>query len=357
MLFSSTIFLFVFLPCTLLGYFLIRKELRNAFLLMMSICFYAYGEPKFVFSMLAFILFSYVGGWLVELTRKFSKTKRRLVLVATLSVNLSLLIFNKYYDFFIYNVDSVFGLSIPLKNIVLPIGISFFTFQGISYIIDLYLGKIPLQKNLLKIALYISLFPQLVAGPIIRYIDIKEQIDSRTVDLERFAYGIKRFIIGLGKKVIIANSFAVWADYFFASNPSSLSVVGAWAGAISYALQIYFDFSGYSDMAIGLGKMFGFHFLENFNYPYISHSIQEFWRRWHISLSTWFKDYIYIPLGGNRSGSVYINLLIVFSLTGFWHGASWNFIVWGLWHGMFLIAERFFRTPPLSSLRCFQVNY
>jgi alginate O-acetyltransferase complex protein AlgI len=346
MLFSSTIFLFVFLPFTLLGYFLIRKKLRNAFLLMMSIGFYVYGEPKFVFSMLAFILFIYVGGWLVELTRKFSKTKRRLVLAATLSVNLSLLIFYKYYDFFVYNVDSVFGLSISLKNIVLPIGISFFTFQGISYIIDLYLGKIPLQKNLLKIALYIALFPQLVAGPIVRYIDIKEQIDSRTVDLEGFAYGIKRFIIGLGKKVIIANSFAVWADMTFASNPSSLSVVSAWLGAISYALQIYFDFSGYSDMAIGLGKMFGFHFLENFNYPYISHSIQEFWRRWHISLSTWFKDYIYIPLGGNRSGNVYINLLIVFSLTGFWHGASWNFIVWGLWHGMFLIAERFFRTPP-----------
>ena len=264
---------------------------------------------------------------------------------------MGLLFYYKYYDFFIENVNGIFGLELPLKNIILPIGISFFTFQIMSYQFDLYLNKVKLQKNPLKLGLYIALFPQLIAGPIVRYSDIEQQIDNRTLSIDYFAEGLKRFIIGLGKKIIIANSFAVVADNIFAMQPSEMSIMLAWGGAIAYTLQIYFDFSGYSDMAIGLGYMLGFKFLENFNYPYIAKTIQDFWRRWHISLSSWFRDYVYIPLGGNRKGNVYVNLFIVFFVTGLWHGASWNFVLWGLWHGIFLVIERIIKNSKLNTIK------
>ena len=264
---------------------------------------------------------------------------------------MGLLFYYKYYDFFIENVNGIFGLELPLKNIILPIGISFFTFQIMSYQFDLYLNKVKLQKNPLKLGLYIALFPQLIAGPIVRYSDIEQQIDNRTLSIDYFAEGLKRFIIGLGKKIIIANSFAVVADNIFAMQPSEMSIMLAWGGAIAYTLQIYFDFSGYSDMAIGLGYMLGFKFLENFNYPYIAKTIQDFWRRWHISLSSWFRDYVYIPLGGNRKGNVYVNLFIVFFVTGMWHGASWNFVLWGLWHGIFLVIERIIKNSKLNTIK------
>ena len=264
---------------------------------------------------------------------------------------MGLLFYYKYYDFFIENVNGIFGLELPLKNIILPIGISFFTFQIMSYQFDIYLNKVKLQKNPLKLGLYIALFPQLIAGPIVRYSDIEQQIDNRTLSIDYFAEGLKRFIIGLGKKIIIANSFAVVADNIFAMQPSEMSIMLAWGGAIAYTLQIYFDFSGYSDMAIGLGYMLGFKFLENFNYPYIAKTIQDFWRRWHISLSSWFRDYVYIPLGGNRKGNVYVNLFIVFFVTGLWHGASWNFVLWGLWHGIFLVIERIIKNSKLNTIK------
>lgn len=343
MVFSSSIFLFGFLPVTLAGYYLIRSELRNIFLLTMSLLFYAWGEPRFVFIMMASIAVNYSMGRLIALVQGNTFLIKRFVLILAICANLSILFYYKYFDFFISNIKVLTGLEIPLRHIALPIGISFFTFQGMSYIFDLYMGKVEEQKNPLNIALYIALFPQLIAGPIVRYNDINQQLEHRICDFNKFGDGVKRFILGLGKKIIIANSFAIIADKAFSTPSSELSVTFAWIGVIAYAFQIYFDFSGYSDMAIGLGKMFGFEFLENFNYPYISKSITEFWRRWHISLSTWFRDYVYIPLGGNRRGNVYVNLFIVFLVTGLWHGASWNFILWGLWHGFFLIFERVVR--------------
>ena len=343
MVFSSTIFLFLFLPVTLLGYYLIRQELRNAFLLLMSLLFYAAGEPKFVFIMMASIAVNYLLGIGLGKCRKESLPARRFLLFLTLITNLGLLFYYKYFDFAVVNLNALFGTTFAMRHIALPIGISFFTFQGMSYVFDVYMGKTEVQKNPLNVALYIALFPQLIAGPIVRYSDINREIVSRKETLEDFASGIERFTIGLAKKVILANSFAMLADTAFNTTPEKLGMGMAWLGAVGYTLQIYFDFSGYSDMAIGLGRMFGFHIRENFNYPYIACSAQDFWRRWHISLSTWFRDYVYIPLGGNRSGNVYVHLLIVFFLTGLWHGASWNFVVWGLWHGFFLIVERTFR--------------
>lgn len=350
MVFSSTIFLFIFLPLVLLIYYLINIKFRNYFLLLASLFFYAYGEPKFIFIMCLSIVINYIFGFLIHFTSNKSLLKKRLVLIFTVVFNVGLLFYYKYYDFFIENVNGIFGLELPLKHIVLPIGISFFTFQIMSYIFDLYMGKIELQKNIFKLALYISFFPQLIAGPIVRYIDIEKQINKRYVNVDDFAEGLKRFIIGLGKKVLIANTFAMPADEIFSMHPSETSILLLWGGAIAYTLQIYFDFSGYSDMAIGLGRMFGFKFLENFNYPYIARNMQDFWRRWHISLSTWFRDYVYIPLGGNRvsPSRTYINLFIVFLLTGLWHGASWTFVIWGLWHGLFLIIERIIRNSRLS---------
>lgn len=348
MIFSSTTFLFIFLPTVLIGYFLIRRELRNTFLLVMSLLFYAVGEPSFVWIMIASIIVNYALGILIAKTENTNKIFRRSLLVLVIIVNLSILLYYKYFDFFITNCNYMFGTSIALRNITLPIGISFFTFQGMSYVLDVYMGKTTVQKNPFNVALYVAFFPQLIAGPIVRYSDINEQITFRKENLDDFAYGIKRFSVGLAKKTILSNTFALLSDQVFNTYPTDLSRGLAWLGAFAYMFQIYFDFSGYSDMAIGLGRMFGFHFLENFNHPYISTNLTDFWRRWHISLSSWFRDYVYIPMGGNRKGNVYLHLLTIFFLTGFWHGASWNFIIWGLWHGLFLIIERILRNHKIT---------
>lgn len=338
MVFSSMTFLWIFLPLLLISYFLIKEKYRNILLVIFSIIFYSWGEPQYVILMLISILINYILGILLEKT----KNKKIILLIAIL-INFGLLGYFKYFNFLVDNINKLFNYNvITPHNIVLPIGISFYTFQIISYIIDVYRGDIRAQKNILDLALYISFFPQLIAGPIVKYHDINEQLQHRTITIEKFADGIRRFIYGLSKKVILSNSLALIADKIFDTSIANVSTPVAWIGAICYMLQIYFDFSGYSDMAIGLGKMFGFEFMENFNLPYISKSITEFWRRWHISLSTWFKEYLYIPLGGNRKGKLrtYINLFIVFLATGIWHGAAWNFIFWGLYNGLFLILER-----------------
>ena len=341
MVFSSMTFIWIFLPILLFVYYISKEKYRNIILLFFSLIFYSWGEHKYIVLMLISILVNYIFGRILDKCNK--KKNKKIVLIVSIVFNLGLLVYFKYFNFIATNIDNIIGQNvIPNKNIVLPIGISFYTFQIMSYIIDLYRGDIKVQKNLLNLALYISFFPQLIAGPIVKYKDIDEQLQKRTVTIEKFSNGIKRFVYGLAKKVIFANTLAYIADTIFNSNIELLNMPIAWLGAICYTLQIYFDFSGYSDMAIGLGKMFGFEFMENFNLPYISESITEFWRRWHISLSTWFKEYLYIPLGGNRKGKIrtYINLLIVFLATGIWHGASWNFVVWGLFNGFFLVIER-----------------
>ncbi len=352
MLFSSITFLWIFLPVLIAIYFLAKKffpKARNYILLIFSLLFYAWGEPKYIILMIVSILMNYVFGILIAkysakkgTRKKKHPTKQTVVLVLSIVANIALLAHFKYANFFIDSINNVFGSNFNIGAIALPIGISFYTFQIMSYIIDLYRGEIKVQKNPFKLALYISFFPQLIAGPIVKYKDIDEAIDSRKETIEGFAYGIKRFIYGLAKKVLIADAMASVADIVFGVNVGSLTAPIAWLGAFCYALQIFFDFSGYSDMAIGLGSMFGFKFMENFNLPYISGSITEFWRRWHISLSTWFKEYLYIPLGGNRKGKTrtYINLWIVFLATGIWHGAAWNFVFWGLFHGFFIFIER-----------------
>ena len=334
MVFSTPIFLFLFLPAVLVLNYIIPKKYiaaKNVVLLIASLFFYAWGEPKNVLLMLLSIAVNYVCGLLLG---KFDsdEKKRKVVLWASVVFNLGLLFFFKYFSF-------VTGGIFPA--IKLPIGISFFTFQIMSYTIDVYRRSVEPQKNLVKLALYISLFPQLIAGPIVRYIDVEKQLTYRECTAEKTARGMIRFSMGLAKKVIVSNTVAAICDGIFGST-NTVPAFAAWVGVICYALQIYFDFSGYSDMAIGMGHMLGFDFLENFNYPYVSCSVQEFWRRWHISLSSWFRDYLYIPLGGNRRGKVrtYINLIIVFACTGLWHGASFSFIVWGLWHGLFLVIER-----------------
>jgi len=342
MVFSSQIFLFIFLPLTLLFYYLFKGKFRNYILLLASLFFYAWGGLNFVPILLLSILLNYTFGILIS---KFNKkdTLCKFIISIGVLLNLILLFTYKYYDFTIYNLNNIFNLELPLKNIVLPIGISFFTFQGMSYIIDIYRNDAKVNTNFFSVALYISLFPQLVAGPIVKYKDIDSQISNRKETIESFSYGIERFIIGLSKKIIISDVLGGLASDIFSLSLSGIDVPTAWVGIICYTLQIFFDFSGYSDMAIGLGHFFGFKFMENFNYPYISKSITEFWRRWHISLSNWFKEYLYIPLGGNRTGNTYINLFIVFLVTGLWHGSSWNFIIWGLWHGLFIILERLVR--------------
>lgn len=341
MVFSSSIFLFCFLPLTLLVYFLLKIEYRNLFLLAASLFFYAWGEPRFVFVIIISILLNYIFGLLIHYSQQhFSPFTSKTVMLVGVLGNCGLLFYFKYFDFFISSINNLTGWDFPLKHIILPIGISFFTFQGLSYVIDIYLRRVEVQRNILKFALFKAFFPQLIAGPIVRYVDVHDQIDNRVTTIDDFAYGVRRFVIGLGKKVIIANTLGQVADNIFGLPFNQNTMATAWVGAICYSLQLYFDFSGYSDMAIGLARMFGFKFLENFNFPYISRSITEFWRRWHISLSSWFRDYLYIPLGGNRSGNVYVNLLIVFFVTGLWHGAAWNFVIWGLWHGLFLLAER-----------------
>ena len=338
MVFSSAIFLWLFLPITLLVYYLAPRRLKNFFLLLASLTFYSWGEPKYIFLMMLSIVVNYFLGLIID---KLNNQLKCCIFVVAILFNIGILMVFKYGAFVIENANLVFGSELRIPQIALPIGISFYTFQVLSYIIDLYRGEIKVQKNILNLALYITLFPQLIAGPIVRYIDIEKEIEDRAISICGIKEGIYRFIIGLSKKVLIADRVAVISDEAFAlvSPPCTL----AWIGIIAYAIQIYYDFSGYSDMAIGLGKMLGFNFNENFNYPYFSKSIKEFWRRWHISLSTWFRDYVYIPLGGSRCGSIRasFNLIIVFFLTGFWHGASWNFIIWGLYYAFFLILERY----------------
>lgn len=343
MLFSTPSFIFLFFPVLLLLYFVSPKQAKNALLLIASILFYSWGEPKFIVLMFVSICINYFGARLIE--NKHSIAQRKAWLLATVILNLSFLFYFKYFNFAVENANTVlrlFGTSIEVANIAMPIGISFYTFQGMSYVIDVYRKHTNAQKNIFSLALYISFFPQLIAGPIVRYVDVQKEIDNRSVDLQSFTDGLRRFVIGLSKKVIIANNLAIVSDKIFDANISAISTSVAWIGVLSYTLQIYYDFSGYSDMAIGMGRMFGFHFLENFNYPYIANSISDFWRRWHISLSTWFRDYVYIPLGGNRKGKMrtYLNLAIVFIATGFWHGANWQFILWGLYFGFFLVFER-----------------
>lgn len=341
MVFSSTLFLFLFLPIVLLLHAVFPKQLRNGLILLVSLFFYAWGEQELVLLMCGSIAFNYFIGRVIG---NGQPNRAKLVLTLGIFINILTLVYYKYIGFIFENITSTFGVTKPFdtSGITLPIGISFFTFQSISYLIDVYRGVVKSQKNIISLGMYIALFPQLIAGPIVRYIDIAKEIKERTITLEGFQEGVSRFIIGLAKKVIIANNMAIFADHIFSLPTNQLSVVSAWIGILCYALQIYFDFSGYSDMAIGLGKLFGFNFKENFNHPYISQSITEFWRRWHISLSSWFKDYLYIPLGGNRKGQsrTYINLSIVFFITGLWHGASWNFIVWGLFHGLFIVLEK-----------------
>jgi len=358
MVFSSSIFLFFFLPLVIFGYYLLKENYRVYFLMLASLFFYAWGEPKYVLIMILSIVINYTFGLFIH--NSISAQKKilsKILLALAVALNLGILFYFKYLDFTITTVNRALHTGIALRNIVLPIGISFFTFQGMSYVIDLYRQKVSVQKNPGLLAFYISFFPQLIAGPIVRYIDIEKQIYNRSESVEKFVSGAQRFILGLAKKLVIANNMGYVADLVFANSATENIAIVAWLGIISYTFQIYFDFSGYSDMAIGLGKMFGFEFLENFNYPYISKTMTEFWRRWHISLSSWFRDYLYIPLGGNRKGNVYANLIIVFALTGFWHGASFSFIVWGLWHGLFLMIERLFKGREVNNKKFIPLRY
>ena len=349
MLFSSIPFLYYFLPLTLLCYFLAPRRAKNAVLLLFSLVFYAWGEPKYVLFMVASILQGYLFGRLVE---KYRNYPRRSKLFLTVSVLFSLLLLGycKYADFFIRSFNAVTGLSVPLLRVALPIGISFYTFQILSYVVDVYRGTVAAQRNLIDLGTYIAMFPQLIAGPIVRYADIEPQLKERRSTPDMIAAGAQRFVLGLAKKVLIANVlYQLITVYKSTTQPS---VLYSWMYAAAYMLHIYFDFSGYSDMAIGLGKIFGFHFAENFNYPYISRSATEFWRRWHMSLGSWFRDYVYIPMGGNRVAPArrYFNILVVWVLTGLWHGADWNFVLWGLFFAVFLIIEKGFLLKPLQKL-------
>ena len=343
MVFSSLLFLFIFLPSFLVLYYLCPSKLRNLTLFVFSLLFYAWGEPTYIWIMLFSILLDYSCGLIIHLNSHRPKL-RKLGLILSVMGNMGLLAFFKYSDFFIYNVNRFLDNKFSLLELALPIGISFYTFQTMSYTIDLYRGKIQVQKNLLSFAAYVTMFPQLIAGPIVTYSHVEKELNSRTLSIDTFGEGSLRFIEGLGKKVLIANNIGMLWDTISQMPLEHLTVVTAWLGAISFGLQLYFDFSGYSDMAIGLGKMLGFNFPENFNYPYMSQSVTEFWRRWHMTLGSWFREYIYIPLGGNRVGKVrfYFNLFVVWFLTGFWHGAGWNFIVWGLFFGIIMIIERSF---------------
>ena len=349
MLFTSISFLYYFLPALIIIYFITPKKYKNIILLIASLLFYLYGEPKYVFLMIAEIIIAYIGAILIDKYKNQSKN----ILITTLFIHVFLLIIFKYTDFIIQTINDISNANIKLLNIALPIGISFYTFQIISYVIDVYNGKVKVQKNLINLATYVSLFPQLVAGPIVRYQTVEKELDDRVHSFNNFAYGIRRFSIGLAKKVLIANALGELCNKAFALNETT--VIFYWIFGISYMLQLYFDFSAYSDMAIGLGRIFGFNFPENFNYPYISKSITEFWRRWHISLSTWFKDYVYIPLGGNRDGKYkqIRNILIVWLLTGIWHGANWTFLIWGLLFGIILIIEKIFLNKFMEKLPSF----
>ena len=346
--------MFIFLPIFFVIYYVSPKGIRNLVLLIASLIFYAWGEPIYIFIMLFSTVFDYIIGLFIHKFRE-KRSVARIFLITSVVVNLSLLGFFKYTDFFISNINGIFGASIGLLNIALPIGISFYTFQTMSYTIDLYRGKIGVQKNIISFGAYISMFPQLIAGPIVTYSHVEKEINQRTISWDKFGEGTMRFIEGLGKKVLIANNIGLLWENVKALPQSELTLVGAWLGIMAFALQLYFDFSGYSDMAIGLGKMMGFQFPENFNYPYISRSITEFWRRWHITLGSWFREYVYIPLGGNRVGSIrlYMNLFVVWFLTGFWHGAGWNFIIWGLYFSVLLVLEKSFLIKLFERLPVF----
>ncbi len=349
MVFSSLTFLFAFLPITLIGYYLFPKKLKIGFLLLASLVFYAWGEPLYVLLMIGSILINWaIGLWMDKCARH-----KKLFLIASVVLNLALLFVFKYAGFFWNTVRGLFSgpLSERSVSIRLPIGISFFTFQIMSYVIDLYRGKTKVQRNPIRFGAYVTMFPQLIAGPIVRYVDIEAQLENPDLRIDGIADGVRQFLIGLAKKVLIANTTAVlWTQ--LSGSPQNNGVLGAWVGLFAYTFQIYFDFSGYSDMACGLGRMLGFRFAKNFDYPYIADSVTDFWRRWHISLSTWFREYVYIPLGGNRKGlpRQILNILIVWALTGLWHGASWNFVVWGMYYGVLLTLEKLFFGKLLAKL-------
>ncbi len=355
MVFSSTVFLFIFLPVSYLIYLAVPGiKAKNVWLIIISLLFYAFGEPVTVFIMVFSVLINYI------LARVIAKAinHKKLPLVLAVVFNLGLLGVFKYAGFFTETLNTILPVNIPVPDIRLPIGISFFTFQILSYVIDVYRDNSVVQKNFLNVLLYISLFPQLIAGPIVKYYDVAQQIESRQITAKDTAYGVRRFIIGLSKKVLIANTVGAVSDRMFALEAADMSALTCWLGAIAYTLQIYYDFSGYSDMAIGLGHMLGFTFKENFNYPYTADSVQDFWRRWHISLSSWFKEYLYIPLGGNRKGKfrTALNRIIVFFFTGLWHGANMTFVVWGLLHGLFLMLESY-KVIPLEKLKIKPVRH
>lgn len=353
MLFSSLLFLFRFLPLVLIAYYIVPKSYRNLILLVFSLVFYAWGEPIYIFLMLASILVSYTGGILIDYFKHKGKENRaKFALIISSIISLSFLAFFKYADFAIETVNTTLGTGIDMLKLALPIGISFYTFQTLSYMIDVYKGEAVVQKNIISFGTYVTMFPQLIAGPIVQYKTIDKQLRDRKETLEQFAEGINRFMIGLGKKVLIANNIGLLWNTVQSMNYTEIPILTAWLGIIAFAFQIYFDFSAYSDMAIGLGHMFGFRFLENFNYPYMSKSITEFWRRWHISLSTWFREYIYIPLGGNRVKKFrhICNIMIVWLLTGLWHGASLNFVLWGIYYGVLLLLEKFIFGKQIEKL-------
>ena len=348
MVFSSIVFLFYYLPVVLAVYYLVPPRFRNLWLFIVNLVFYGWGEPVYVLLMVFSICLNYCSGRWIGCFLPAQPKKAKAVLVWNTALNLFLLIVFKYSDLLVGSFNRVFGTGIPLPGLALPIGISFYTFQSMSYPIDVYRGDADVQKNFIRFGTFVALFPQLIAGPIVRYKDISDQLVNRKETTDRFSSGVERFVIGLGKKVLLANNLgSLWDVY---ASAGSRTLAGAWLGAAAFSLQLYFDFSGYSDMAIGLGKMLGFEFLENFNYPYISKSITEFWRRWHISLGTWFRDYLYIPLGGNRRGlpRQLLNILVVWALTGLWHGANWTFLLWGLYYALFLIVEKLFLLKKLQ---------
>ena len=351
MVFSSLIFIFIFLPLVLVSYYIAPRRLRNTVILLASLLFYAWGEPTYIILIIISILINYLGALLIRVHIK-NKDKSKFIFITLLLIDISILFFFKYYGFAIECLGSIIGLDLKVKSISLPLGISFYTFQQISYIADIYMQKVKPERNLIDFATYITMFPQLIAGPIVKYDDIHKQLANRKESIDKFGEGVQRFIIGLGKKVILANNIGLIWTQVKEVNLNDLSIVLSWIGIIAFTLQIYFDFSGYSDMAIGLAKMFGFDFLENFDYPYISKSITEFWRRWHMSLGGWFREYIYIPLGGNKKGTLIQvrNLFIVWFTTGLWHGASTNFVVWGLYFGVILFIEKIYLKDLLKKI-------
>lgn len=360
MVFSSTVFLFFFLPAVLFAYFVVPKKLKNCVLFLFSLIFYAWGEPVYVCIMLFSTVFDYVNGLLISHFRAVRRNGwAKAVLIGSIVGNLGILGYFKYRDFGVETINALFGMDIPLLRIALPIGISFYTFQTMSYTIDVYRQKVSAQRNFIRFGTFVTMFPQLVAGPIVQYRDIEGQLAERRVTVSGFAYGVERFVTGLAKKVLLANPIGLLWDQISSGSLAGLSFGEAWLGAAAFSLQIYYDFSGYSDMAIGLGAMFGFRFKENFDHPYCAGSITEFWRRWHISLGAWFREYVYIPLGGNRRGSgrQVLNILVVWFLTGFWHGAGWNFVVWGLYFGILLIIEKLWLHKWLAKHRVWSHIY